>query len=50
MRTQSANIKATQRLASITETMGRIRIRKAQGLISGEDVATAIHGERGREK
>lgn len=50
VRSQSAGIKATQRLASITETMGRIRIRRAQGLISGGNVATAIKGEGGREK
>lgn len=50
VRSQSAAIKTTQRLASITETMGKIRIRGAQGLISGGDVATAIDGEGGREK
>lgn len=36
VRSQSAGIKATQRLASITETIVRIRIKRAQGLISDE--------------
>lgn len=50
MRSQSEDVEVTQRLAPTTETVGRIRVTRAKGLISGGEVVTAKDGDQDRDK